>query len=38
VEKNSQNKINRADLNFGAIDPKFLYIVDTFMAYNLWKY
>ena len=27
-----------ADLNFWAIDPKFLYVVDSFMAYNLWKF
>ena len=25
----------QADLNFWAIDPKFFYVVDSFMAYNL---
>ena len=28
----------RADLNFWAIDPKFLYVVYSFMTYKLWKF
>ena len=35
---NFQNKNNRADLNSWAIDPKFLHVVDNFMAYNLLKF
>ena len=27
-----------ADLNFRAIDPKFLYVVDSFMTFKLWKF
>ena len=30
-----RNKKTRADLNFWAIDPKFLYVLNSFMAYNL---
>ena len=37
-KNSSRNKKTRADLNFWAIDPKCLYIVDSFMAYNLWKF
>jgi hypothetical protein len=34
----SRNKKTRADLNFLAIDPKFWYVLDNFMAYILWKF
>ena len=33
-----RNKKTRADLNFWAMNPKFLHVVDSFMAYNLWKF
>ena len=33
-----RNKKTRADLNFKAIDLKFLYVVNSFIAYNLWKF
>jgi len=32
-----RNKKARADLNFYAIDLKFVYVVNSFMAYNLLK-
>ena len=39
MRKNSfRNKKTRADLNFWAMNPKFLHAVDSFMAYNLWKF
>ena len=34
----SRNKKTSADLNFWAIDPTFLYVVVSFMAYILWKF
>ena len=34
----SWNKKTCADLNFLSIDPKFSYIVDSFMAYKLRKF
>ena len=36
-EKISRGKNNRPDLNFLAIDPKFLYFLNSFMANNPWK-
>ena len=39
MRKNSSwNNKTRSDLNFLAIDPKFLHVVDSFMAYILWKF
>ena len=36
MRKNSfRNKKTRADLNFWAMNPKFLHVVDSFMAYIL---
>jgi len=32
-----RNKKARADLNFYAIDLQFLYVVNSFMTYNLRK-
>ena len=37
-KNSSRNKKTRADLNFLAIDPKFSYVVDSFMTYKLWKF
>ena len=37
-KNSSRNKKTRADLTFWAIDPKFSYVVDNFMAYNLYKF
>ena len=37
-KNSSRNKITRADPNFWAIDPKFLHVVENFMAYNLYKF
>ena len=34
----SPNYKPRADLTFWAIDPKFLYVFNSFKAYNLWKF
>ena len=36
-KKISRDKNNHGDLNFWAIDPKVLHVVDSFMAYNLRK-
>ena len=39
MRKNSfRNKKTRADLNFWAMNPKFLHVVDSLMAYILWKF
>ena len=39
MRKNSfRNKKTRADLNFWAMNPKFLHVVDNYMANNLWKF
>ena len=38
MQKNSSRKKTRAYLNFWAIDPKFLHVLDSFMAYILWKF
>ena len=39
-KNSSRNKKQktRDDLNFWAIDLKFLYVLNSFMAYNLWKF
>ena len=34
-KNSSRNKKTQADLNFLAMDPKFLFVVDNFTAYNL---
>jgi len=33
----SRNKKTHTDLNFKAFDLNFLFVVNSFMAYNLWK-
>jgi len=33
-----RNKKTCADLNFWAMNPKYLHVVDSFMAYILWKF
>ena len=39
MRKNSfRNKKTRDDLNFWAMNPNFLHVVDSFMAYILWKF
>ena len=39
MRKNSfRNKKTSADLNFWAMNLKFLQVVECFMAYNLWKF
>ena len=37
-KNSSRNKNTRADLNFWAMDLKYLYVVDSYMAYILWKF
>ena len=38
AEKFISEQKTRADLNFWAIDLKFLYVVNSFMAYKLWNF
>ena len=37
-KNSSRKKKTLVDLNFWAIDPKFLYVVGSFMAYKLLKF
>jgi len=38
LKKSFRNKKTRGDLNFWAMNPKYLHVVDSFMAYILWKF